>query len=169
MRASSRLLQVSLVLLMGIAGAATAQSSRDAASSADRAAIAQLQEKLVAGFNAHNPAAVAGVLADDAVVMLESWPVLTGKRDVEAFYESIFKNMERKGAVVELSASVLEVEIAGDWAYVLGEFRSSLMLTTGSDPVKDSGRFLHICRRQPDGSWKITRAISNWDAPALDE
>jgi ketosteroid isomerase-like protein len=35
----------------------------------------------------------------------------------------------------------------------------------GAAPFEDRGKYLTICRKQADGSWKVARAMFNSDLP----
>ena len=58
------------------------------------------------------------------------------------------------------------VEIIGrdDLAYVWGRY-SFVMLPPNAPALPDSGKYIEIWRKQPDGSWKLFRDTFNSDAP----
>ncbi|MEE8586821.1 MAG: hypothetical protein V3T83_18425 [Acidobacteriota bacterium] len=67
---------------------------------------------------------------------------------------------------MKIAAEGLEVEVAGDWAFDRGTYTITLTPKAGGEPVfEDEAKYLTITKRQPDGSWKIYRTISNSDRP----
>ena len=66
---------------------------------------------------------------------------------------------------VKLIVEVLEVRVAGDWAFARMTYTETLTPKAGGEPTEDSGRWLVIYERQPDGAWKIYLEIWNSDRP----
>lgn len=56
-----------------------------------------------------------------------------------------------------------ERKIMGDWAFEWGSYLSAAAPLDGSEPMEASGKLLRILKRQPDGEWKVARAIWNVD------
>jgi ketosteroid isomerase-like protein len=54
--------------------------------------------------------------------------------------------------------------VAGDWAYDRGNYTLTVTPKPGK-PMEESGKYLAVCKRQPDGSWKISRLIYNSNNP----
>ena len=65
----------------------------------------------------------------------------------------------------DMQLNQVEVDGAGDIAYVYGTFSMILMLPDVEEPVPDAGKYIEIWRRQADGSWKIVMDIFNSDLP----
>jgi ketosteroid isomerase-like protein len=65
----------------------------------------------------------------------------------------------------EFSIVPHHVELAGpDWAFERGSYEISLTPRAGGDPLRDSGKYLTIYRRQPGHEWLIARDIWNSDS-----
>jgi ketosteroid isomerase-like protein len=64
------------------------------------------------------------------------------------------------------SGEVVEVEVAGPWAFFRSYYRLTATPKSGGAPASDRGKWLCIVRRQPDGAWKIGRLIANSDIAA---
>ena len=62
---------------------------------------------------------------------------------------------------IEQTASLEEVEVAGDWAFAWGSESFVLVPRGGGSPIQMQGAGMSILRRQPDGSWKFARGINN--------
>ena len=58
-----------------------------------------------------------------------------------------------------------EIEVAGDWAFSRGTYTFTGTKKAGGKPIQIIGKFIHILKRQPDGSWKLTRDCWNHDKP----
>ncbi|MDO8539975.1 MAG: hypothetical protein Q7S40_05990 [Opitutaceae bacterium] len=59
----------------------------------------------------------------------------------------------------------LEIGGQGDVAYVRGEW--SIVMTPANQPEQpDAGKYLHVWRRLPNGTWKLQHDIWNSDLPA---
>ena len=53
-----------------------------------------------------------------------------------------------------------------DLAYVLGTYTMTIVPPGAPGPIEDSGKYIEIRRRQPDGSWLISTDIFNSDLPS---
>lgn len=82
-------------------------------------------------------------------------PVI-GQQAVRTWHETVWKQNK-----YECTGTVDEVQIVGESAFVRGTFSGVLTPTRGGAAKRDSGKFFNVVRRQPDGSWKIARAIWN--------
>ena len=156
---------ISLALVVAACGPAGAQPVAEAPTQAeDVAAIKELGQKARAAFNTGDAAAFADLLTDDAILMPSNEPALVGKEAIQSWLQTIFDQ-----ATVKLIAEVLEVEVAGNWAFERGTGTSTATLKASGDPVfEDNSKYLTITKRQPDGSWRIYRNISNSDRPLPD-
>ncbi len=140
-------------LLLASCGPKTPQGLTDQ----DRAAIRQSEADFAASMIAKDYAKVAASYTADAVVLPANGPAATGRAAIEQLL----------GTFPPLSAFTLnsvEIEGVGDLAYQRGTFFMTMQLP-GGVTASDSGKYLEIRRRQPDGSWLITRDIWNSDIP----
>jgi uncharacterized protein (TIGR02246 family) len=140
--------------LTGCQTAPAPEPKRDV--SADMKAIEALIQQFTATCNSNDPAALAAIHDDNAIEMP---PNIEGKQFIQAWLQGIFK--ENK---VTCTLTPLETQVAGDWAYQRGN--STFIITPKSGkPMEESGKYLNIYRRQPDGSWKFYREMSNSNSP----
>ena len=65
----------------------------------------------------------------------------------------------------EVVLELVEIEGYGDMAYVRGTARLVMPGENGEDVVL-VGKYLEIHRKQPDGTWQMSRDAFNLDAPA---
>ncbi|HSM35198.1 MAG TPA: SgcJ/EcaC family oxidoreductase [Longimicrobiales bacterium] len=103
--------------------------------------------------------AFAAVLAEDAVYMPPGEPAVSGKAAIRSWFESFLEVVSVDG-----SYPSSEVNITGDWA--IERYTADLTLTPadGSEPMREVGKGIHVYRRGPDGSWKLTYDIWNFDS-----
>ena len=126
----------------------------------DVAAIKSLVDENIAAWNAGDAAAVAARCTNDAVLMPPNMPALIGKEAIQSGTQLIFDQI-----TFNLTGKVLEVEIAGDWAFARMTYAETLTRKASGEPTEDAGKWLTIVKRQSDGSWKTYRDIWNSDKP----
>ncbi len=154
----------SVASMLTFAGCQTApppEPKRDVA--ADIAAISAINDKVTAGFNSKDPAGVAAVYADDAIMMNPNQVAVEGKQAILAAYEAMAKETPGETAFT-LIFTPLETQVVGDWAYQRGNYAATITPKSGK-PTELQFKYLNIYRRQADGSWKIYRDISNTNSP----
>ena len=99
--------------------------------------------------------------APDAVQMPPNDPLNIGTDDIRAWSSGVLA-----GFRAEFSLDVDEVELAGDdWAFERGTYTIVLTPKAGGTPIRDTGKYLTIYRRQTDHSWLMARDIWNSDNP----
>ena len=149
-----------LAAMLTFAGCQTApkqELKRDVA--ADTRAVSALADQYAAGMNSSDAAAVAASYADDAIEMPPDQAAIEGKQAIQASYEAMFKEY-----AVKFALTPLETQVAGDWAYQRGNYTDTVTPKSGK-PMEQSGKYLVIAKRQPDGSWKDYRATWNSNNP----
>ena len=131
----------------------------------DVAAVRQAIEAANARFESAaikgDSATLAGVYADDAVLMLSNVPAARG-------HDAIAKAFGGMAAAMKLSAFKLttqDVITVGDYAIETGAFDMSSQAAKGGKSVHDVGKYLVVWKKQADGSYKILRDIANSDQP----
>ena len=88
-------------------------------------------------------------------------PDIIGKDAFQSSLQAFFEQFTVKGNASE----VLEAEVSGDLAFVRGTYMITGTPKAGGQPTQYSGKYLHIFKRQPDGAWKIYRAIGADEEP----
>jgi uncharacterized protein (TIGR02246 family) len=119
--------------------------------------IQKLNADWVAAMHSGAVSQLAGMITDDVVFLAPGFPAIRGKMAVEAMYATFFAQFDG----VEQTSSVDEIQVAGEWAFAWGNEKLVLVPKAGGSPVVMQGKGMSIYRRQPDGSWKIARAINN--------
>jgi uncharacterized protein (TIGR02246 family) len=123
----------------------------------DRQAIQRLNEEWISAVGKKDIPSLINRITEDVVFLLPGLPPICGKRAVQAMYADFFPQFSK----VEQTSTLEEVEVAGDWAFAWGTERLVLMPKSGGAPIRVQGKGMSIFRRQPDGSWKFARGISN--------
>jgi ketosteroid isomerase-like protein len=126
---------------------------------ADRAAIeAATEEALAINATQDHQAYVDHYYTADAIVLPPNGEAIRGREALLAFNES-FPPYE------SLQFSHVEMDGAGDMAYVYGTYTMVMAAAEGEEPAEDHGKYIEIWKRQADGSWKVALDIFNSDLP----
>ena len=148
------------ILLTSIAGllALTAGCS-GGGSSADAKTIQSRSELWSKAGTVKDSASFVAFYADDATVMLPNEPVIRGIDAIKAVFTPMMQDPN-----FSLSFTTDKVEVSGILAYTQG---SVSLQRTGRDakPLKDTGKYLTVWKKQADGSWKAIEDIFNSDLP----
>jgi uncharacterized protein (TIGR02246 family) len=127
----------------------------------DTSGVDTLRSAWVDAFNAGDMATLRTLYTDDAVVMPEYQPPVTGPDAIVNMYEQMTMQ-----ATPHITLSPSETEVAGDWAYDRGQFTMTMTpRAEGASPMTENGSYLVILRRQADGTWKLAREIGNSNVP----
>ena len=84
-----------------------------------------------------------------------------GKVEIRNFLQGFFDQF----TMTELKTLDRNLHIAGDWAIEEGSYEWVVVPEGASEGMSDQINFIGIWHRQPDGSWKETRAIWNSTLP----
>lgn len=124
----------------------------------DVEAIEKLLTEWEAAVNAADVSGLARLLADDALMMPPGEQTVIGKGEILSWVGPLFDRFS-----IEETDSVDEVEVSGDWAFLLSSFVFRGTPKAEGESLQTTGKTVFILRRQPDGSWKVARAIWNRD------
>ena len=147
----------SLLTFAGCQTAPVAEPKRDVA--ADIKAINALSDQYAAAVNSGDAAALAATFADDGIELAPNQPAAEGRQAIQALEVTAFNESKFK-----FSFTQLETEVVGDWAWDRGDYTVTVTPKSGK-PMEESGKYVDIVKRQPDGSWKFYRSIWNSNAP----
>ena len=126
-----------------------------------REGLNQLRQQYIAAVNASDTDAFVKSLTDDVVFMPPDTPKLAGKRAVGSWMTTEYFDRYR----VEFDFSYEEIQEFGTHAVVSGPFSLKMTPKSGGETEAVRGKFLDLCRRDADGSWKFARGAWNLDAP----
>jgi len=127
----------------------------------DVAAIKSLNEARITANKVSDAVAFAALFTDDAIIIRGSDPVLIGKEAIQSEHRAHHDKFNEK-----ITGELVEIEVFGDWAFDRGSTTIKLIPKDGSEPTGLTVRRLDLLKRQPDGSWKYYRQLSNelWDS-----
>lgn len=123
---------------------------------ADLAAIDAFNRQYLHAINNGDSAALAGLTTDDHIMLAPNRSPVTGKEANIAAMKQAFELFD-----IQESWTPLETEVAGDWAYQRGTYKVTATPKNGGASRTSTGNFLRIYRRQPDGTWSLTRDMFN--------
>jgi uncharacterized protein (TIGR02246 family) len=125
-------------------------SAKEADIESAKAAIQALNQQWEINFENHDPAGLAALFTEDCVRMPQGGPAAVGRPALEAAYRQDFAEVWKTQAKVRLN--VEEVIISGEYAFARGT--DTLVQVQDGRQVEETGKWLFLFRRQPDGTWK---------------
>jgi ketosteroid isomerase-like protein len=144
--------------MVGLVGLVYQSSEPGAASLPDRRVLDSHMRAQLAG----DWAAAAAFMAEDAVSMPANQPALEGRAAWLAWVESY--DFE----VIELSYEAVEIDGRADLAYLRGRYSGAYSAEGSAEPIRVTGKFLWVLRKQPDGEWLVTVAAGNSDGAPVE-
>jgi uncharacterized protein (TIGR02246 family) len=122
-----------------------------------KAAIQALNRQWEENFENHDPAGLAALFTEDCVRMPQGGPATVGRPALEAAYRQDFAEVWKAQAKVRLN--VEEVIVSEEYAFARGA--DTLILDQDGTHVEETGKWLFIYSRQPDGTWKYHWIVFN--------
>jgi uncharacterized protein (TIGR02246 family) len=156
---SRRRLWAAALLTCLSVGAAACQAREDTPfAAADATEIRAALDAYFTAANAGDAARWAALYAEDAVMMPPNSPTVEGRAAIQSWLAMLpVKIADAKGMA-------LEVEGAGNVAYLRGTYSMNLQIPGVPDAVAQQGKILQVYARQPAGSWLLARDMWNADA-----
>jgi uncharacterized protein (TIGR02246 family) len=115
----------------------------------------------VAALNTNDPDAWVACFGPDAVQMPPNDPPNIGTDQIRAWSSGMLAAFR-----AEFSLDIDEIELAGDgWAFERGTYTIALTPNAGGTPIRDTGKYVTIYRRQTDHSWLMARDIWSSNNP----
>jgi len=116
---------------------------------ADEQAVRDVVTRWLAASKAHDLATVLSLMTDDVVFMTPGQ---------ETFGKAAFaaRNDAMKDVQIEGTPNILEVQVAGDWAW-MRNYLTITLTTPGRPPTTRAGHILTIFRKNSQGQWQIAR------------
>ena len=128
-------------------------------SQTDRRKIDEATQTAMKAALAKDVATWAALFLDDSVVNPPNEPAVKGRAAIRAW-------LEKFPPITEFKLNNVNVEGCEDLAYVLGTYTMTIAPPGSPGPVKDSGKFVTVLRRQPDGRWLVAVDMFSSDQPA---
>jgi uncharacterized protein (TIGR02246 family) len=125
---------------------------------ADMAAIQKLHETDMAAAKIHDIKTLITLMTDDCILLPPGQEPIRGREAIWKFMQEQLPE-NQKYEITEYVQHFEEVKIIGEWAYEWATFHGTYHLKSGGPDLHERSRLFRILHRQPDGSWKVTRAI----------
>ena len=107
---------------------------------------------------------IVSVYAADSVRIPPNEAAEEGKDAIRA---SFLKMLDEY--TVEPTIDIVDLRVSGDLAYVRSAYSVTLTPKEDGDPLRDSGSWVVVFQRQPDGAWRVISDIWNSDNPPSGE
>ena len=119
-------------------------------------------EKWIQAAEAADPAALASLYTEDAILAPPNAPRAVGRAAIEAAFAEVFT--EVKFGEHDLTIDHLGIPESGELAYVVGSYSGPLIFADGTT-VDDAGKYVAIFKNV-NGEWLL--AVDTWssDTPA---
>jgi uncharacterized protein (TIGR02246 family) len=128
-----------------------------------RHAIDQDNAQFVDAFKRGDAAGLASHYGDGAVMMLANGPAVEGTAAIKQGFTDFLSNV----SVPNFQLTTHDIILEPGYAIERGTYEMTIHPKSGTAAdIVDRGKYLTVRERQPDGSWKIIRDISNSDIPA---
>jgi uncharacterized protein (TIGR02246 family) len=124
-------------------------SAKESEIESAKAAIQALNQQWETDFEYHDAAGLVALFTEDCVRMPQGGPATVGRLALEAAYRRDFAEVWKTQSKVRLNAE--EITLAGEYAFARG---ADTLIRDGRQ-VGETGKWLFVYRREPDGSWKF--------------
>ena len=150
----------SFLALVPLFGCAPGETPTTPSANTKTAGIRELVEQSVNALNAGDVDTLLALHTDDAVILKPHQPAEIGKPAMRSSLEALFQQFK-----VDETRSISEIQVAGEWAFAWGTYRSKLTPRSGGAPSVETGKYVEVLRKSPGGDWKLARTIWNTSDP----
>ena len=127
----------------------------------DLEAIEELHRQDVAATKAGDYETLMSLMDEECIVFPPDSEPEDGRAYLSRFRAST-DSIEPEPEILELLQDWEEVRLLGDFAYEQGIVRYAVR-DAGGTILRETQRLVRLLRRQPDGGWRVLRAM--WHAP----
>lgn len=124
----------------------------------DQEAIAAIEDRIRAAYGVGDADGVANQYTEDALLLRPGSPTTVGREAIAQIYRNFFTNFRG-----DLMQEIEEIVVFGDQAYLRGKINVEVTPKQGGKPTRLKGKYLAVAQRCPDGLWRFTRDIYNYD------
>ena len=147
-------------LAAGVGFAGACSSVPQATTSDQRERLDRIRRETEAAENESSVERMRVHMAEDVVMMAPNMPTVTGAPNADQAMRQLFAAFD-----VQIRYTSSEIVVTGDWAFDRGVYSQTLTPKQGGAPLRETGKYLWLYRRTPDGSWKQARVIWNTSDP----
>lgn len=157
----NRSFRAALIMLVSLSGGCASGPGSASRSAQDAAGVGErMMKSLEAAFASGDADKVAALFANDAVLMASGMPDEVGSAAIRKSYADLFA-----AYTLQVRAVAVETKTFGDYGFSRGTYTATMKPKDGGAPIEGDGRFLVVMQRQPDGTWRSLREMSNSDKP----
>jgi ketosteroid isomerase-like protein len=155
----SLLLCTTVCVAVALAACGTTRTQPTSAA-ADIAAITAFNARYLKAINDGDIATLSSLTDEDHIMVAPNRPPVVGKAANDAANGRGFQQFN-----IDETWVPLETVVDGNLAYQRGTFTVVATPKAGGASRTTHGNFLRIYRRQPDGSWRMSRDMFSSDQP----
>ena len=149
-----------LTLLSGIAAPGVAMGTGEDIAAA-REALEAASEAFDGALKIDDADGVMAHVAQDVLMMPPGEAPVRGKAAMRAWYEGLLSQYR----TVSLDLTEREILVGDAWAVVSGRHVWTMAPRAGGASFTDTGSYVQVWQRQPDGRWLFAREIWNSSVP----
>ena len=97
---------------------------------------------------------ILSIYAEDATYLIENAEMLRGKEAIRKYFS---QELPEK---VQFKRDVIDLKIEGNMAYEIANQIVTIQMK-GQEPQTIQNKFIHIWKKQKDGSWKVLIDMDN--------
>ncbi len=124
-----------------------------------RQAIEAIIKQYADAYNRGDAAAFAALYTEEARLLPPNGPMIVGREAIQNSQQSDFDT----GVSGDLQLTTLEVRVARDLAYEIGEYALTIQPEEG-EAIRDQGKYVVVWKRE-NGEWKLDVDIFNSNMP----
>ena len=154
-------LPLTIIVVVLCATASLGQQPVAADQHAAESALQTLDEQWSATAARNNAADIVAFYADDAVLLPPNALIATDRNAILQSWAGIL------GLHTTVSWKWTKVEVAqsGELGYIYGTYKITTVASIQSVAMNDTGKYVEIWKKQPDGKWKCIVDTYNSDLP----
>ena len=147
-------------LAAGIGSVSGCSSVPNATTPDQREQLDRIRRETEAAENAASADRMRVHMAEDVVMMAPNMPAVTGAANATQAMRQFFDAFD-----LQIQYASSEIVVAGEWAFDRGVYSQTLTPKHGGPPLRETGKYVWLYRRTPEGSWKQARVIWNSNDP----
>ena len=108
----------------------------------------------------------ASYYSDDASFMMPNAPVVNGRENIKAALRPMLAD---PNFALAFQSTRADASKGSDLVYTVGAYAMTVSRPSDKTLVADKGNYLHVFKKQQDGSWKAVADMISSDLPARTE
>jgi ketosteroid isomerase-like protein len=131
---------------------------------ADVEAIKDIIDNIMKTWNEGDYEGYMALIDEEAMFLPPNAPTVSDTETIRSIYKNQFDSVD-----LDLTIINKEIHVFGDLAFSRDGWKGSLNPKDSSEPILFDNKIITIYKKQPDGSWKIWRAMFNSNTPLATE